>query len=108
MYQAALEKQPREASDLNSAPDDGKDRQDPEPLAMKIISSENLQRWGDKGRRNQQRELHILSIIKHRNIVRLDDFIQTANNYYLVFEYCNGGDLLTYLKDKGPLDEFAA
>jgi serine/threonine protein kinase len=38
----------------------------------------------------------------------LDDFIQTANNYYLVFEYCNGGDLNTYLRDKGPLDELSA
>lgn len=75
---------------------------------MKVVSQENLKRWGEKGRRNLQRELHILSIIKHRNIVRLDDFIQTANNYYLVFEHCTGGDLQTYLREKGSLNEFAA
>lgn len=77
-------------------------------LAVKVVSQENLKRWGDKGRRNLQRELHILSIIKHRNIVRLDDFIQTANNYYLIFEHCTGGDLQSYLKEKGALDEFEA
>jgi len=40
--------------------------------------------------------------------VRLEDFIQTANNYYLVFEHCAGGDLQKYLREKGPLDELKA
>jgi len=77
-------------------------------LAVKVVSHENLKRWGEKGRRNLQTELHILNIIKHRNIVRLEDFVQTANNYYLVFEYCSGGDLQTYLREQGPLEEAAA
>lgn len=44
-------------------------------FAVKVVSVENLKRWGDKGKRNLENEVSILSKIKHRNIVRLDDFI---------------------------------
>lgn len=64
--------------------------------AIKVIKHETINKMGDngeKGRRNLQNECQILNMIKHRNIVKLEEFIQTANNYYLVFEYCSGGDL---------------
>jgi len=69
---------------------------------------EKLKRWGDKGKKNLENEVRILAKIKHPNIVRLEDFIQTSNNYYLVFEYCGGGDLQKFLKEKGPLSELTA
>ena len=75
---------------------------------MKIVSKENLKKWGEKGEKNLHNELKILSKIKHRNIVHLEEFIQSSNNYYLIFEYCAGGDLQKYLKEKGPLDELTA
>ena len=52
-----------------------------------------------------QHEVDILHSIEHVNIVRLHDFIQTKNNFYLVFECCEGGDLSKYLKEHGPMSE---
>ena len=38
-------------------------------------------------------EIEILKEIKHKNIMRLIDFKQSEENYYLVCELCNGGSL---------------
>jgi serine/threonine-protein kinase ULK/ATG1 len=76
--------------------------------AVKVVSRENLKKWGEKGKSNLESEITILSKISHRNIVKLEDFIQTGNNYYLIFEYCAGGDLQSYIKEFGPLDELTA
>ena len=46
--------------------------------------------------------------LRHANIVRLHTFIMTPNKYYLVMEYCEGGDLLHYINGSGLLsDELA-
>ena len=34
--------------------------------------------------------------------------LKTVNNFYFVYEYCNGGTLERLLKDKGALPESAA
>jgi len=73
-----------------------------------MVSSEHLQKWGAKGKKNLEHELSILSKIKHQNIVRLEEFVQTSNNYYLIFEYCAGGDLREFLKSEGALPEIVA
>ena len=44
-------------------------------LAVKIVSKENLRKWGEKGEKNLRNELKILSKIKHKNIVRFIEFI---------------------------------
>ena len=31
--------------------------------------------------------------------------LRTANNYYMVYEYCNGGTLAEHIKSKGRLTE---
>lgn len=31
--------------------------------------------------------------------------LRTANNYYLVYQFCNGGTLAEYIKSKGKLTE---
>ena len=36
--------------------------------------------------------------IRHKNIVRLYEFLESEQNYYLVLEYCNRGDLDDILK----------
>ena len=38
-------------------------------------------------------EIQILSKVKSDNIVRFIDYIETSNNFYIIQEYCNGGDL---------------
>ena len=37
---------------------------------------------------------------QHDNIVKLIDVLDTANNKYIVSEYCNGSDLKEYLAQK--------
>jgi serine/threonine protein kinase len=54
------------------------------------------------------REIGILQQIKGENIVHLLGSCRTANNLYLVLEYCNGGDLETYLRKVGPMSETGA
>ena len=51
-----------------------------------------------KMRRYFQYEKKILSILKHPNIVQLDEVKESKNNYYIVMEYVNGGELSKYLK----------
>ena len=47
----------------------------------------------DKVRKYFNNELFILKQVSHPNIIKLYDIKQTLNNYYLVFDYCNGGGL---------------
>jgi serine/threonine-protein kinase ULK/ATG1 len=47
----------------------------------------------------------ILNKINHPNIIKFIEMLRTANNYYLVYEYCNGGTLAEYIQKKGRLSE---
>ena len=51
-----------------------------------------------KMRRYFSYEIKILSILKHPNIVKLEEVKKSQNNYYIVMEYVNGGELSKYLK----------
>ena len=43
-------------------------------------------------------EITILRKLHHKNIVRLEDLKKTANHYYVIMEYCNGGTLTECLE----------
>ena len=43
-------------------------------------------------------EINILRILNHPNIVKLEEIKMDENNYYIVMEYINGGELSDYLK----------
>lgn len=43
-------------------------------------------------------EVSIMHKINHPNIMHLYDYFETENNYYLVINYCNKGDLETYFQ----------
>ena len=45
-------------------------------------------------------ELNILKSIDHQNVVKLYEYFVDANNYYLITEYCSGGDLFDGTKDE--------
>ena len=49
-------------------------------------------------RRYFEYEVKILSILNHPNIVKLEEVKKSQNNYYIVMEYVNGGELSKYLK----------
>jgi serine/threonine-protein kinase ULK/ATG1 len=39
--------------------------------------------------------------LKHRNVCKLISATKTESNYYLVTEFCNGGDLSGFMKSRG-------
>ena len=44
-----------------------------------------------------KKQLEIIRNINHKNILKIYGLEKTANNAYLVLEYCNGGNLFDYL-----------
>jgi len=52
-----------------------------------------------------QTEMSVMSKLNHPNIMHLFEFMETANNYYLVIQFCNNGDMENYLKKFGKLNE---
>ena len=52
-----------------------------------------------------QREIAILKIVRHKNIIKLYELMETPNKIYLVMEYCNGGELFDYIVSKQHLTE---
>lgn len=76
-----------------------------EVFAVKII---------DKSRRTDsdlnyfQREVNIVLMLTHPNIVRTVDLFQSDTTLYIVSEYIPGGTLKTFVDKHGPVDEDTA
>ena len=68
-------------------------------VAMKVITKND--EMDDEYIKN---ELDILKKLSHPNIVRIYEFYESENNYYLINEFCNGGELYNYI-NKSKLDE---
>lgn len=80
----------------------GYDRTNNNDIAVKVIKRENL-----KGKFVEllENEIKVLKGCDNVNIIKLYDLKKTPNNFYLVLEYCNEGDLQAYLKRKKTLTE---
>lgn len=39
------------------------------------------------------------------NIVRFYELIKTKNNYYYIYDFCNGGTLMDKIQQKGTIPE---
>ena len=65
--------------------------------AVKIINKSNIK---TKHFEFIRLEKSYLKLIKHQNIISLKDTYENKNNIYLITEYCNGGDLLSFLINK--------
>lgn len=61
----------------------------------------------DKALMNIQREMVIMKLIHHPNIMSMYDVYETDTHLYLLLEYVEGGELFDYLVSKGclPLPE---
>ena len=47
-----------------------------------------------------ENEIKVLKTCNNVNIIKLFDIKKTSDNFYLIMEYCNEGDLMAYLKKK--------
>ena len=75
-----------------------------EQVAIKVLDkiflnedTENLKRV--------EKEIKILKLVKHKNIIKLYEIMETSQKIYLVMELCERGELFDYIVNKGHLDE---
>ena len=74
-----------------------------EKVAIKILDKKKILEETDKTR--LEREIKIMKIIRHPNIVHLYNVIQTNQYIYLIMEYISGKELFDYIIKKGKLKE---
>ncbi|KAK0399201.1 hypothetical protein QR680_002936 [Steinernema hermaphroditum] len=53
-------------------------------------------------------ELRAMKTLCHQNICRLYHYIETDNKFYVIMEYCSGGELFDYIVKKTRLEESEA
>lgn len=54
------------------------------------------------------REIHILKLIRHPNIIQLYEIIETPRQLYLIMEYASGGELFDYIVKHTKVEETEA
>jgi serine/threonine protein kinase len=75
-----------------------------EPYAIKSISIKQIS-GVEKLREFVMSEISALEQMSNRNIVKYFGKLQTTNNIYLIFEFCNGGTLEDVIKKEGMIAE---
>mmetsp|Transcript_86472 Transcript_86472/g.242026 ORF Transcript_86472/g.242026 Transcript_86472/m.242026 type:complete len:655 (+) Transcript_86472:138-2102(+) len=71
-----------------------------EVVAVKVVSRQTVTETAQL-----RQEVDVLRRISHANIVRFCDLKKSASHYYLVLEYCAGGDLSQFLRERGRVQE---
>jgi len=72
-------------------------------VAIKILNKDKIKENEDLLR--VKREIKILSMMDHPNIIKTYKITESPKNYYIIMEYCNGGELFNYIVDKEKLEE---
>ncbi|XP_015608023.1 serine/threonine-protein kinase ULK3 isoform X2 [Cephus cinctus] len=73
-----------------------------EVVAIKCVDKSTLSKSAID---NLITEINLLKILKHRHIVEMRDFFWDDGHIYIVMEYCDGGDLSSFIKRKHKLPE---
>jgi 5'-AMP-activated protein kinase catalytic alpha subunit len=66
-----------------------------EKVAIKILEKEKIIDVADVER--VSREIHILKLIRHPNIIQLYEIIETPKQLFLIMEYMESGELFDYI-----------
>jgi len=74
-----------------------------EKVAIKILEKDRIADVSDVER--VAREIHILKLIRHPNIIQLYEIIETQKSLYLIMEYASGGELFNYIVKKTRIKE---
>jgi 5'-AMP-activated protein kinase catalytic alpha subunit len=77
-----------------------------EKVAVKILEKSKIADTADVER--VARELHILKLIRHPNIIQLYEIVETKTALYLIMEYASGGELFDYIVANTRLKETMA
>ena len=74
--------------------------------AMKVIEKKNVELNGEELSDEEiLNEINILKKIDHPNIMKIFEFYQTSTTYYLILEFCEGGNLYDFVYEN-HLSEF--
>jgi len=74
-----------------------------EYFACKMVSKSHLVRFNLYDR--FEAEIRIFQQIHHPGVVELHDILSDQNFFYLIIEFCPGGELFRYIVDQRRLDE---
>ncbi len=72
-------------------------------MAVKVLEKDKITDVADVER--VAREIHILKIVRHPNLVQLFEIIETTKQLYLIMEYASGGELFDYIVANTRLEE---
>jgi 5'-AMP-activated protein kinase catalytic alpha subunit len=67
-------------------------------VAVKILEKRKIVEEADVQR--VSREIEILKMIRHPNIIQLFEIIETPKQLFLIMEYVSGGELFDYIVKK--------
>lgn len=72
-------------------------------FAIKVISKDSFS--DPKLLSGLESEVKIMREFSHRNIIQLHKYFSSEKNFYLVLEYCPGGDLAKFIRRNKRLSE---
>ncbi|KAJ3158882.1 hypothetical protein HDU86_002570 [Geranomyces michiganensis] len=88
-------------SSSGSSPSDPPASDDP-PMTPTTASNSNQ----NTHMRKLEREIAIMKLIKHENIVQILDVYESDSELFLILEYTEGGELFDYMVTKGKLSHY--
>lgn len=71
-------------------------------VGIKCLSRDNI---SNNQLKNIENEVLVLERSRHPNVVSMADRMKSKNSYYLILDYCNGGDLASFLSLQDKLTE---
>ena len=73
-----------------------------EEYAMKIMNKQTIK---EKMKKMNFKENEIIKKLHHINIVNCFELIENEENFYIIMEYCQNGELSDYIEEKKKLSE---
>ena len=74
-----------------------------EKVAIKILKKKKMQKAKDRSR--LEREISILKRLHHINVIKIHKIAEEIDNYFIVMEYCENGELFNYIVSHQRLSE---
>ena len=72
-------------------------------VAIKILKKKHLTQKDDF--LHVQREFDMITSFSHHNVISVAEIIQNKDNFYIIMEYCQEGELFNYIVNKHQLTE---
>lgn len=82
------------------------DKQTGKKVAIKIIDKKSVR--NDRQQASVTRELRLLFLLRHPNVIGVHELIETVDNVAIVMEYAPRGELFSYIVKCGRLEEDVA